>query len=158
MLAMMVVELLISRRHERRLRELGAVEPADDVYKELAWAYPLMFAVMAGEGARGDVRPREWVIAGLLVLALAKALKYWAVVTLGPRWTYRVLVPPNTPLVTGGPYAWVRHPNYAAVFGEIAGFATLVGAPLSGAASLALFGTLVRRRIAVEERALGRRA
>ena len=36
-----------------------------------------------------------------------------------------------------GPYAWIRHPNYLAVFGEIAGFALIVGAPwISGVISL----------------------
>jgi isoprenylcysteine carboxyl methyltransferase (ICMT) family protein YpbQ len=50
----------------------------------------------------------------------------------------------------------VRHPNYLAVFGEIVGFAMVVGAPFTGAISLMTFGGLVRKRIAVEERALGR--
>ena len=27
---------------------------------------------------------------------------------------------PNTPLVTGGPFRFVRHPNYLVVIGEIA--------------------------------------
>ena len=67
-----------------------------------------------------------------------------------------MLVPPDAPLVTSGPYARVRHPNYLAVFGEIAGIAMLVGAPLTGAISLTAFGGLVRKRIAVEEKALGR--
>jgi methyltransferase len=67
-----------------------------------------------------------------------------------------VLVPPDEPRVTTGPYAWLGHPNYVAVFGEIAGMAMLVGAPITGALSLVAFGMLVRKRIAVEEKALGR--
>jgi methyltransferase len=86
---------------------------------------------------------------------MAKALKFWAIATLGPRWTFRVLVPPGAPLVTGGPYAWVRHPNYLAVIGEFVSFAILVGAPLTGLGSVIGFGALLRRRIRVEERALG---
>jgi methyltransferase len=65
-----------------------------------------------------------------------------------------VLVLPDVPLVATGPYAHLRHPNYVAVFGEIAGFAMMVHAPVSGVISLAVFGLLVRKRIAVEEKAL----
>ena len=39
---------------------------------------------------------------------------------------------------------------------EIAGMALLVGSPVTGAVSLVTFAILVKARIAVEERALGR--
>jgi methyltransferase len=116
----------------------------------------MMFVAMAIEGVAGGPTPRVMAVAGVLVFLVAKTFKFWAISTLGARWTYRVLVPPSAPLVTSGPYAWVRHPNYLAVFGEIAGIAMLVGAPVTGAISLITFGALVRKRIAVEERALGR--
>ena len=153
---MMLGELILSRSHEQTLRARGAIEPAGDVYRALAWAYPGMFVAMAIEGVIAGPAPGVRAVAGLLVFLVAKTLKFWAISTLGPRWTYRVLVPPDAPLVTSGPYAWVRHPNYLAVFGEIAGIALVVGAPLTGAISLIAFGALVRKRIAVEERALGR--
>jgi isoprenylcysteine carboxyl methyltransferase (ICMT) family protein YpbQ len=50
----------------------------------------------------------------------------------------------------------MRHPNYVAVAGEIVGVALTVWAPVTGALSLLGFGTLLRRRIAIEDRALGR--
>ena len=155
-LGMMLGELILSRSNERILRRSGAIEPSGDVYRALAWAYPMMFVAMAVEGAVGGPAPGKMAAAGGLVFLIAKTFKFWAISTLGERWTYRVLVPPDAPLVTRGPYAWVRHPNYLAVFGEIAGMAMLVGAPLTGALSLIGFGGLVRRRIAVEEKALGR--
>ena len=155
-LVMMAGELILSRSNEQILRRRGAIEPGGDVYRTLAWAYPLMFVLMAVEGASAGPPPGFTTVAGAFVFLAAKALKFWAISTLGPRWTYRVLVPPDVPLVTSGPYAWLRHPNYVAVFGEIAGMAMLVGAPITGAISLVAFGTLVRKRIAVEEKALGR--
>jgi methyltransferase len=85
-------------------------------------------------------------------------LKYWAIATLGPRWTFRVLVPPGSSRTVSGPYRWLRHPNYAAVAGEIAGMGLMARAPLAGIASFVLFGLLMRARIHVEERALGLRA
>lgn len=153
---MMLGELIRSRSNERSLRRRGAIEPAGDVYRALAWVYPMMFVAMAIEGAVAGPPPGATTVAGVVVFLVAKAVKFWAISTLGTRWTYRVLVPPDVPLVTSGPYAWVRHPNYLAVFGEIVGVAIFVGAPVTGAISLITFGALVRKRIAVEEEALGR--
>ncbi|MEY9968090.1 methyltransferase [Streptacidiphilus sp. MAP12-16] len=55
----------------------------------------------------------------MLALALAaQALRWWCITTLGPRWNTRVIVVPGLPLVTGGPYRWLNHPNYLAVIVE----------------------------------------
>jgi methyltransferase len=154
-LVMMLAELTRSRRHERELRRRGAMEPEGDVYRSMAVVYPLIFVLMAAEGALVGAA-RDWLLpGGFTLFVAAKLLKLWAISTLGPRWSYRVLVLPNQPLVTTGPYAHLRHPNYLAVFGEIAGFAAMVNALWTGIGSLLLFGVLVRRRIAVEESALG---
>jgi methyltransferase len=152
---MMLAELKRSRVNERLLRQRGAVEPRGDVYRALAIVYPGLFVVMAAEGAVAGPSPDLLLVAGLAVFVAAKILKLWAVTTLGPRWSYRVLVLPSAPLVTTGPYAYLRHPNYAAVFGEIGGFALMVGAGITGVVSLVAFAVLVRKRIAVEEKALG---
>lgn len=153
-LVMMLSELTRSRRHERALRSRGAVEPEGDVYRWMAVTYPMIFVSMAVEGALFGPA-WDWVLAaGFIIFVAAKLLKLWAIATLGLRWSYRVLVLPNEPLVTTGPYAYLRHPNYVAVFGEIMGFAMMVGARWTGIASLLLFGVLVRRRISIEENAL----
>jgi methyltransferase len=154
---MMLVESQLSRFNERTLRARGATEPADDVYPTMTWMYPGCFVAMAIEGALSGPAPGANTVFGVALFGLAKALKFWAIAALGSRWTFRVLVPPGAPLVTGGPYAWVRHPNYVAVVGEFVSFAILVGAPLSGVGSVIGFGALLRRRIRVEERALGMR-
>jgi methyltransferase len=153
--AMMLGELQRSRANERVLRQRGAVEPAGDVYRALALVYPGAFVVMAIEGALAGPSPARRIAAGFLIFAAAKLLKLWAITSLGTRWSYRVLVLPAAPLVSAGPYARLRHPNYVAVFGEIAGFAMMVDARVTGVLSLLAFAVLVRRRIAIEERALG---
>lgn len=154
-IVMMLAELKRSRVNERLLRQRGAVEPPGDVYRPLAIVYPGLFVLMAAEGAVAGPSPQVLLVAGFAVFAAAKILKLWAVTTLGRRWSYRVLVLPSEPLITTGPYAYLRHPNYAAVFGEIGGFALMVGAGVTGVVSLVAFAVLVRRRIAVEEKALG---
>jgi methyltransferase len=152
---LMLAELRLSTRNERALRDAGALEPPDDVYPIMSWAYPVAFAVIGVEGGLFGRSPGATTLLGAAVFFLAKALKYWAMASLGPRWSFRVLVVPGAPLVTRGPYARLRHPNYVGVIGELAGFALLVGAPVSGVVSVAGFAFLIRRRIQIEERALG---
>jgi methyltransferase len=152
----MAGEAVLSRVNEIALRKQGAVEPPEDVYRTMQWAYPAAFAAMAIEGAWRGPSPVPALAAGLAVFGLAKALKMWAITSLGERWSFRVLVLPGRALVTSGPYRWMRHPNYLAVLGEILGVALTVWAPVTGAIALVGFGALVRQRIAIEERALGR--
>jgi methyltransferase len=150
----LVIETLRSRANERALRARGAIEPADDVYPAMLAAYPLaLFAPFAAVIGDGPATAPVWA-AGVAVFLAAKALKFWAIHALGPRWTFRVLVVPGERLVTSGPYRYLRHPNYLAVAGEIAGVATMCAAPAIGLAALVGFGALMWRRIAIEERAL----
>ena len=153
-LLMMLGEALISRRHEQQLLQRGAVEPPDDVYLVMRWAYPGAFLAMAVEGALSGLSGAPIVLAGGLLLGAAKALKWWAMASLGTRWTFRVLILPGAPLVSAGPYAVLRHPNYVAVVGELLGMALLVGAAVTGPIALLLFSLLLRQRIRVEDRAL----
>ncbi len=151
----MLVEALVSRRHEHALRQMGAVEPAGDVYATMQVAYPALFLAILVEGIYRDA-PRDVLsAAGFTIFTASKLLKYWAVVTLGVRWTFRVLVPQRSTRIVAGPYQLMRHPNYVAVLGEFAGAALLVHAFVTGAIALLSFGALIRARIHVEERALG---
>jgi methyltransferase len=159
----MVVEATISRRHEGMLRAMGAIEPPDDVYGAMRWAYPLCFVLIAAESrlASGWAATTASIAsiasisaAGVVLFGGAKILKWWAMSTLGTRWTFRVLVLPDAPLILGGPYRYLRHPNYLAVVGELAGAAVALRAPVAGVVSVLGFGALMRRRIIVEERVL----
>lgn len=153
----MLFELWLSRRNERALRAMGAVEPEGDVYGAMQVAYPLGFLlILAAAWAEPGVMDTT-VAAGFAVFVGAKLLKYWAILSLGVRWTFRVLVPPGSAPLALGPYRLIRHPNYVAVMGEIAGAAMIAHAPLAGALVFAAFGALILLRIRVEERALGLR-
>lgn len=157
-LAMMVAELWVSQRNERRYRRLGAVDVPDPVYAVMKVAYPGCFVAMAAEGLWRGHTPDGWVVVGSALFAAGKALKVWAIASLGVRWTYRVLVLPAEPLVAAGPYAHLRHPNYIGVFGELIGMALMMHAVVTGPAATLFFGELLRRRVQAEEQALGLRA
>jgi len=155
-LLLMLVELQLSYFNERGLRARGAVEPPDDPYRLMRLAYPGAFVAMGLEGATHALN-RDALLAGLVLLGGAKLLKFWVMATLRDRWTFKVLVPKDAPLVTAGPYRFVNHPNYVAVILELAAVGLALSAPVTGLASVVLFVWILRRRMAVEDRALGRR-
>jgi methyltransferase len=150
----MLFEAGRASRNERQQRARGGVEPSGDVYALMQFAYPGSFLVMILEGLVRGAPPRSVFLAGLIVFAFAKALKWWAVTSLGPAWTFRVIVVPGMALTTTGPYRWVRHPNYIAVLGEFLGAALMTGALITGPLAAAAFALLIRRRIKVEEVAI----
>ena len=159
---LMLAELRISRAHERRLREAGAIEPSGDVYRAMAVLYPASFVVMSLEGfwraasapAQAGPAGPAWAVSGLVLFVASKALKYWAIRSLGVRWTFRVMVLPGVALVNSGPYRYVDHPNYVAVIGELAGAAMMCGARISGPIALVVFGALLWARVRFESAAL----
>ena len=150
----LLLETWRSRRHERALRAAGAIEPTDDVYAWMRIIYPGMFLAMTAEGALAAPACTTLVAIGIGVFVAAKLLKWWAILSLGRLWSFHVLVLPGVPLVAGGPYRWLRHPNYVALMGEIAGVALMMRAPFTGVGSAVVFGALLVARIRVEERLL----
>jgi len=157
-LLIMAGEAALSAFNERQLRAQGAIEPEGDVISTMRWAYPLSFVAMGVEGALTGPAPRELMMYGLALFGVAKALKLWAISSLGSRWSFRVLVLPGAPLVTSGPYRFLSHPNYLAVAGEIASVALIVWAPITGVLATIGFGWLMLKRIRIENIALERGA
>jgi methyltransferase len=141
-------------RNERAQRARGGIEPQDDVYPAMRVVYPAAFLAMLAEGfVRG--LPPTWIVAlGVALFAASKMLKWWAIVSLGPAWTFRVVVVPGSELVTEGPYRLMPHPNYIAVEGELVATALMTGARVSGPIATLLFSLLMLKRISVENRAL----
>jgi methyltransferase len=169
LLAIVFVPMLVEARraasNERRQRARRGIEPAGDVYAVMQVAYPAVFLAMIGEGLwRVDrlvapvvlLAPAPVAWTGVAVFLAAKILKWWAIRSLGAAWTFRVIVVPGDAPVTGGPYVWLRHPNYVAVVLELIGVALMSGARIAGPVGTLCFGALILRRIAVEDRALGR--
>jgi methyltransferase len=151
---MMFVELWLSTSNERVLRSHGAIEADDPVFALMRLAYPGVFIAMAVEGAIAGAEPGPMTFAGVSVMFAAKALKFWAIATLGTRWTYKVMVVPGLPPIATGPYRWLRHPNYAGVVGELIAMALMTRARITGPLGTVFFGWLLFRRIAAEERAM----
>lgn len=150
----LLLETWRSRRHERALRAAGAIQPPGDVYAWMRIVYPGMFVAMTAEGMLAPPPGPALIAIGIAVFLAGKLLKWWAILSLGRFWSFHVLVLPGAPLVTSGPYRLMRHPNYVAVMGEIAGVALMMRAPFTGITAAIVFGALLVARIRVEERVL----
>jgi methyltransferase len=150
----MLVEARRAATNEREQRRRGGIEPPGDVHRVMRIAYPASFISMIAEGSVRGGPPRWMVLAGIALFAAAKALKWWAIRSLGRRWTFRVIVVPGAARVNTGPYRYLRHPNYVAVAGELASMALMTGALLTGPAATALFTYLMMKRTRIEDAAL----
>jgi methyltransferase len=74
--------------------------------------------------------------------------------TLGRRWSIRVIVIPGEKLVARGPYLLLRHPNYVVVIGEIAVVPLAVGMPVYALVFSILNAAVLAIRIRAENAAL----
>lgn len=150
-----MVELRISSRNAAWVLSRGGVEVGQRHFKVMTLLHSAWFAGCAAEVIllRRPMLPA--LMAPMLLLAVgAQALRYWAIRALGRAWNVRVIVLPGTPAVTGGPYAWLRHPNYLAVVVE--GFAVplIHSAWITALVFSALNAALLFIRIRCEETAL----
>lgn len=110
-----LAELVHARRNTRRLMARGGIEHGAGHYRVIVALHAGWLAAMAVAVPPGA--PIVWpALAAYLAL---QPVRYWAIATLGRRWTTRVIAVADDPPVTGGPYRFMRHPNYAVVAAEI---------------------------------------
>ncbi|MFL5801366.1 MAG: isoprenylcysteine carboxylmethyltransferase family protein [Roseiflexaceae bacterium] len=150
-----LVEMRISRRRQRALAARGAEKVAEPHFR---WMVLLHGGVLAGAALEVWLLARPFIpalaIPMILLFALSNALRWWVIRTLAGHWNVQVMDSIALGVVAHGPYRWVRHPNYLAVFAE------LLALPLIHSAWLtALLGGLahiwvLRQRITVEEEVL----
>ena len=149
-------ELRLSRRNAAWAFERGGIEFGQ---RHFFWMRLLHAAFLAACALEVTVGRRPFdarVGVPMLALAIAaQALRYWAIASLGPRWNVRVIVVPGLPVVTRGPYRWLRHPNYLAVVIEGFAIPLIHGAWITAVVFSVANAVLLVVRIRCEERALG---
>ncbi|HEV7783764.1 MAG TPA: isoprenylcysteine carboxylmethyltransferase family protein [Thermoanaerobaculia bacterium] len=148
-------ELRIASRNRRRLLARGGVEVAPGHYP---WMVALHTALLVSCPLEVWFLRRPFVplLAGamLFLLIVAAALRWWVISTLDGRWTTRIVVLPGVPPVTGGPYRFLRHPNYLAVILEIFSLPMIHTAWLTALMFSLADALLLRVRIRAEEAGL----
>jgi methyltransferase len=144
-------ELVVARRNTRRLLARGAYEVGASHYPLIVLLHA---AWLAGLWLLAWDRPVQWL--WLAVFICLQALRVWVITTLGGRWTTRVIILPGAPLVAGGPYRFISHPNYVVVAGEMAVLPLAYGLPLYGLIFFVLNAAVLTLRLSVEAKALAR--
>ncbi|WP_295524673.1 isoprenylcysteine carboxylmethyltransferase family protein [Novosphingobium sp. Chol11] len=142
-------ELIIANRNTRDLRARGAIEFGRGHYPAMvamhgAWLVALWLSV----GGTSVNLPL------LAVFGVLQALRVWVLATLGRRWTTRIIVLPGAELVRGGPFRFLRHPNYCVVVGEIAVLPLVFGLTWIAVLFSLLNAAMLWVRIGAESRAL----
>jgi methyltransferase len=150
-------ELWFSQRNARRAFARGGIECDAGHYRFMRVLH-LAFLVSCGAEVILLQRAFHPALAAVMLVAaaLAQALRYWSIWTLGERWNVRVIVVPGDPVVTRGPYRLVRHPNYAAVAIEGVALPLIHTAWLTALCFTLANAVLLAVRITSEERALAR--
>jgi methyltransferase len=144
-----LAELVLARRNTARLKARGGIEHAPG-------HYPLIVALhaawLAGLWALAWHRPVD--LAWLGVYVVLQGLRAWTLISLGSRWTTRIITVPGETLVRRGPYRILPHPNYVVVAGEIAVLPLVFGLWIYAVVFSLANAAVLAIRIRAENRAL----
>ena len=142
-------ELVLAERNTRRLCAKGAHEVGRGHYGFVVAVHAGWLAALwlLGPGPPIHILP-------LILFIALQAARLWVIASLGERWTTRIIVLPQAPLVRHGPYRWVDHPNYLIVIGEIALLPLVFGLPAVAIIFSVLNGIVLWVRIREENKAL----
>jgi methyltransferase len=113
-------ELRISRLHQRGMVAQGASKVEEPRFR---WMVLLHTGVLIGAACEVVFlhRPFIPILAAVCftIFLVANAIRWWVIRTLGEHWNVQVMNSTGLGVVTSGPFRYVRHPNYAAVFAEM---------------------------------------
>src|SRR5712675_668025 len=133
-----IFELRVSRRHQQQMVASGASKVNEPHFR---WIVFLHTAVL--------------LAAVMLALFLAgNAVRLWVVRTMGKHWNVQVMNSMDLGVVTDGPFRFVRHPNYAAVFVEMFSLPLIHTAWITALLGCVGFVATISQRIALEESVL----
>lgn len=153
-----LIELRHSRGNQQQLLAAGGQKSPEPGY---IWMVALHTSMLAGCALEVLLLHRPWIPAvGFVSLAFflaANATRWWVIRTLGPRWNVEVMSS-SLGIVAVGPYKWVRHPNYSAVFVEMLALPLIHSAWIVAAVGTALHIVILRNRVDLEESVMMRDA
>jgi methyltransferase len=150
-----LAELVLSQRNAAWSFARGGVETGRGHYRVMVVLHSGFLVAMLVEAVvrRPEVPPAlAWSMLGLVLAS--QALRWWCIVTLGPRWNTRVIVVPGLPPVRSGPYRLLAHPNYLAVVAEGLALPLIHCCWITAAAFTVLNAVLLTVRLRVENAAL----
>jgi len=150
-----LVELRISRRHQAHMVARGASRIVDPRFR---WMVLLHTAVLFGSALEVVFlhRPFYPLLAAVCfaIFLAANAVRWWVIRTLGDHWNVQVMDSTGMGIVSTGPFRYVRHPNYAAVFVEMLALPLIHCAWITAFVGSLAHTLVLSQRLATEERVL----
>jgi methyltransferase len=142
-------ELALAQSNTSGLMKRGGIEIGASHYPVMVALHTSWLAALWFFGL--DSQVNLWL---LVAYGLLQVFRLWILATLGRRWTTRIITVPGETLVIGGPYRFLRHPNYLLVFLEVPLLPLVFGLPWLALAFGLLNAAMHAWRIRIEEGAL----
>jgi methyltransferase len=153
--ALRIVELKISRRHQQELVSRGAEKVPEPKFR---WMVALHTAVLLGAAVEVVVLKRPFIpilaTISFAVFLAANIVRWWVIRTLGDHWNVQVMDSTRLGVVTSGPFRFVRHPNYAAVFAEMLALPLIHTAWITALTGSLAHMAVLAQRLSTEEAVL----
>jgi methyltransferase len=150
-----IYELQISKRHQREMVAHGASKAVDPVFRAMVLLHT---GVLIGAAVEVVFLHRRFYPAFaavcFLVFLAANVVRWWVIRTLGEHWNVEVMNSTGMGVITDGPFRYVRHPNYAAVFVEMLALPLMHCAWITAGVGTIAHTLVLSRRIHTEERVL----
>ena len=148
-------ELRISKHHQKEMVAHGASKVDEPRFR---WMVLLHTGVLVGAACEVVFlrRPFIPVLAAVCftIFLAANAIRWWVIRTLGEHWNVQVMNSTGMGVITSGPFRYVRHPNYAAVFAEMLVLPLIHTAWITALAGSAAHVVVLSQRLATEEKVL----
>ncbi|WP_061292556.1 isoprenylcysteine carboxyl methyltransferase family protein [Herbidospora cretacea] len=152
-----LAELVVAKRNLRWSLARGGVVTGQGHYPFMVVLHTGLLAgclIEVYAAGRPFLPALGWPMLALVIAS--QGLRWWCIRTLGHQWNTQVVVVPGLTAVTGGPYRFLRHPNYVAVAVEGAALPLVHSAWVTALVFTVLNAGLMVVRIRSEEAALAR--
>ena len=145
-----VAELIYAKALGKKAASRGEEPQKERNFIAMVALHICFFMGIAAEKVFLEPAPHQWLLVlCVMVLVFAFGLRFWTLKTLSGSWHVRILKPAH--IVTHGPYAFIRHPNYLVVILEIVALPVLGGCYISALIFTLWNAVVLAARIPQEE-------
>lgn len=114
-----LIELVIAKKNEKKLKNRGAIELGKEHYKYFIILHSSFFLSILIENYFIHYVKVNYFVFLLTLFIVLQLGRIWVISTLGERWNTKIIVLPNEKLVKKGLYRFMKHPNYIIVSIEL---------------------------------------
>jgi len=150
-----LAEIRISRRNQRRLAAKGVAKIPEPHFR---WMVLFHAGILVSAGVEVVFLHRPFLpylaVAMGIVFLLANCLRWWVIQVMAVHWNVQVMASAGLGVIVAGPFRWVRHPNYTAVFVELIALPLIHTAWVTALVGAAIHCWILSRRLQIEESVL----